>query len=439
MYTIKSYIVKEEKKESEKKKKRILILSFYFPPCTGTAAPRPYSWAKVFVKKGFDVTVVSKHWTGKEKTWDEMTQSTKIQSKEVVFEEGYKKIFLPYQKYKYYDSGLYRKLKSIYNLLAGNLEIEVNALQFQEAIEEEFESNDFDFIIASCPPWNLVKLAYSISQKYKVPFAIDCRDYENDVILPLKPQLSLFRRFEFLANKFHIKRWAKHASLIVGASKPISDYVSNFTGVKGVEITNGYDEDLFNSLPQTTPYSKFTISVLGYLYPPQDLSILYEGMQEFLRRVDKPKFHFKFVGVNAIESVAKEIRENIPAEYITITDRISQKEALEIGLQSHALFYAGWTNWRGVYSAKIFEYLALRKNILIAPGDNFAIDQLLNASKAGEIANDPNTFADILEKWYLNWKVAKENIYQGDVAIIEQYSRQNQAEILLDNIKEVIK
>ena len=238
------------KTTGRKKSKRILILSFYFPPCTGTGAPRPYSWAKVFVENGYEVTVASKHWTGKEKNWSQMVASTELTQPEVSFEKGYKKIFFPFTSYKYPSNQILRKVKTIYNLLVGDLEIEANTLQFKQKLEKEIEQESYDYIIASCPPWNLVKLAHALGTKYNIPFAIDCRDYENDVILPLKPKLSNFRKFEFLVNKFHIKRWAKKANLIVGASKPIRDYVANFTKVKGIEITNGYDDDLFNSLPK---------------------------------------------------------------------------------------------------------------------------------------------------------------------------------------------
>jgi len=389
------------------------------------------------VDKGYKVTVISKNWTGKEKDWEETIGTTVSQKVEISEVEGFRKIFLPYKKREYASSSIKRKLESIYNLLSGNLEIEADSLQFEKHIEKELELNPVDYIVASCPPWNLVKLTYNLAQKFKIPFCIDCRDFENDVILPLKPQLSLFRKFEFSCNKYHIKKWAKKADLIVGASQPIVDYVTDFTKVRGVEITNGYDEDLFDALEKKPLFNKFTISVLGYLYPPQDLSILFQGFKEFLKRVPNPKFKFLFIGVGAIHSVAKNIRNNMPDEYIKITERIPQKEALEIGLQSHALYYAGWTNWRGVYSAKIFEYLALKKNILIAPGDNFSIDDLMNKSKAGKIANKPEEFADILTKWYLNWE---NNVSQftGNLEFVKKYSRKNQANILLENIAKSI-
>ena len=161
-------------------------------------------------------------------------------------------------------------------------------------------------------------------------------------------------------------------------------------------------------------------------------------MNQFIEEVGDPNFHFYFVGVNAIKEVADKIRDNIPSKYITITDRIPQEEALDIGKRSHALFYAGWTNWRGVYSAKIFEYLAMKKNILIAPGDNYSIDELMRKSNAGVIANSTDEFSNTLKDWYQQWRQSGKLEFSGKFEIAEKYSRQNQARILINKIEEIV-
>ncbi len=404
----------------------------------GTGSPRPYTWAKTWARLGHDVTVVSRHWSGNEKNWDDYIQDTSIQTPLEIEKEGFRLISLPFKKYAYPKNGFVRKADALISLSKGTLEREVDTMQYMPFLETLFKKEKFDFFIATNPPWNITRLAYEIHKKFETPFALDYRDYENDVILPLKPKLSNFRKIEFQINKTYMKSWGSYASLIVGASEPINNYVSNMTNVSGIEITNGYDEDIFSNLKDHPPFEKFTISVLGYLYPPQDLTILFNGVNQFIEEIGNPNFHFYFVGVNAIKEVADKIRNNIPSKYITITDRMPQVEALEIGQRSHALFYAGWTNWRGVYSAKIFEYLAMKKNILIAPGDNYSIDDLMKKSNAGIIANTSEEFSKALKSWYRQWEQNGTINYEGNFKIAEKYSRQNQAKILINRIEKIV-
>src|SRR5688500_10326443 len=51
--------------------KRILILSYYFPPSNNIGALRAASFAKYFPEFGLETTVVTRHWAGGEKVWDD--------------------------------------------------------------------------------------------------------------------------------------------------------------------------------------------------------------------------------------------------------------------------------------------------------------------------------------------------------------------------------
>lgn len=401
----------------------------------GTGAPRPESWAKTFVKEGHEVTVVSRYWSGEEKNWNDYLKSTPINAPQISKEGKLTKVFLPYKEREYSKFGLIRKFSSVFNLMSGNLEREVDSMYYFDHIEEMLAENKFDFMVATCPPWNLSKLAFKIWQSFKIPFALDYRDYENDVILPLNPKLSSFRKFEFFWNTRYMKKWIAKSKFIAGASKPIVDYVMEQNKIPGYEITNGYNQKLISKIKESQAGDIFTISIIGFLYPPQDLTILIKGLNQFFEKNQNIKFKFNFIGVNAIKEVADKLRANLPAKYINITDRIPQEEALRIGSRSNVLFYAGWSNWKGVYSAKIFEYLALERRILIAPGDNFAIDKIIEESRSGEVINSINDFDNLLTLWYNEWEENGYLSWSGDQNYVTQFSREAQAIKLLEAIK----
>ncbi len=401
----------------------------------GTGAPRPESWAKTFLKEGHEVTVVSRYWSGEEKNWNDYLKSTPIDKPQITEEGKLTKVFLPYQEREYSKIGLVRKFNSVFNLVTGNLEREVDSMYYFDYIKDILTQNKFDFMVATCPPWNLSRLAYKIWKSFKIPFALDYRDYENDVILPLNPKLSNFRKFEFFWNTRYMKKWIAKSKFIAGASKPIVDYVMDQNNIAGYEITNGYNQKLISKIQESQASDIFTISIIGFLYPPQDLTILIEGLNKFFDKNKGIKFQFNFIGVNAIKEVADNLRERLPSKYINITDRIPQEEALRIGSKSNVLYYAGWSNWKGVYSAKIFEYLALERRILIAPGDNFAIDKIIRESNSGEVVNSIDAFDNLLTAWYKEWEEKGYLSWDGDENYVKQFSREAQAIKLLEAIK----
>jgi glycosyltransferase involved in cell wall biosynthesis len=417
--------------------RRVLLFSFYYPPCNGTPAPRPYSWARVFARRGYKVTVVTRHWKDSDNTWEDYINSTEERDARIIEEEGVKVIFLPYTKKTYSSNSIIAKISVLANLTLGYLEPEANTFQFKKRIEQELEAVTYDLIITTAPPWNSARLAAELSEKYKIPCVIDFRDYENDMTLNLKPTPNLQRRIEFFFDKFYMKQWIKKARLVTVASYAIGDYIAKQNGIQCLEILNGYDSEIVDISNNTSiePSEKFTITVLGYLYPAQNLNVLFEGFKKFLEINPSPQLAFQFIGQMAIPDVADNIISNMPPEYITLTKRVSFNKSLDIGLKSDLLFYIGWTNWVGVYSAKITTYLALKRNILIAPGDNDIIDKVISDTNSGKIANTADEFCQYLSTWYTEWQITRQLTYKGDLKKIETYSRDNQAHKLIDKIE----
>ena len=415
-------------------KKRILIASYYFPPNIGTGSPRPYSWAKHFAKKGHEVVVVTRHWEGNDNTWDDYTGSTKINEVKSVSMEGFEVVYLPYKKYEYPKNGLIRKFETFTSLVNGELEREVDTMQFYPYIKNRLKQEKFDLAITSAPPWNMVKLGHTITKDFGVPAVSDFRDYELDMVLNQKPTPTWGRKIEFLIDRYFITNWLKNCAFIVSASKPMGDYLTERTGKDNIEVLNGYDAALLEGAKKKNGSNKFTISVLGYIYPPQQLDILFKGFELFLNKYPNPDLIFKFIGLEAIPAVAQKIKDRMPDGLIKTTKRVSMEESLEIGHQSHVLFYPGWKDWIGMYSAKIATYIGLCKNILIAPGDGDVLNEIMEETKAGVVADTPEQFCNQLKRWYEEWLASGDLDFLGKTEKTKFYSREYQAEYFLNEL-----
>lgn len=419
-------------------KKKILILAYYFPPCNSIGVHRPVSWARYFSEKGYDVTVACRHWSGELNEWQDWLNTSEQNKPEIINRENYKVLYLPYKKVEYNQLPIISKFSTFYHLAIGNIQRETDAMQYLPYLEEFIKNNPFDLIIATAEPYNIINVAYQLHEKFKIPYIGDYRDYEDHFILAKNPKNSLFKKIEFASINHFTRKWLKNARLVTSVCAPIANYLDKLSNKRSIVLTNGYEAALFDKLEKIPNIQTFQVSVLGTIYPKQSLVEFFEGVQLFIQKINKPKIQFNFIGLESIPEVAQRVRENMPFENTVITKRVSRDEALKVGRESHILFYPGFHQYTGFYSGKIFEYLGLKTNILISPGDEAVIDKLMIETKAGKVARDGQQVCDLLVKWYEEWLKNGELRYFGDDEIIAQYSRENQADKLLKEIEIII-
>ena len=81
--------------------------------------------------------------------------------------------------------------------------------------------------------------------------------------------------------------------------------------------------------------SKFTISFLGTIYPIQDISIAINGLKKFLADKKMNEIQINFIGTAVFPEIERRIRDNLPAEAISITGRIPREKAVQKLLKSN--------------------------------------------------------------------------------------------------------
>ena len=92
-------------------------------------------------------------------------------------------------------------------------------------------------------------------------------------------------------------------------------------------------------------------------------------------------------------------------------------------------------NYKQVY-AKLFEYLALNRKILLVENDEGDVAEIILSTNAGEIHSNAEDIAFCLEK---NYNEFKQNGYvRCFTSNFIQYSRENQTAAFSKKIKEII-
>jgi hypothetical protein len=411
---------------------KILIIAYFHGQDSWTVSGlRTQSWAEYFAQQGIAVDVCTRTWQHNSANYsvnalEADTQNTTLQSTPAPTGTHY---FLPYKNQNNINSN---KLYYLFTALKGNFNNEANICQqWLQPIQQIVNKNNYNAIITSCHPYSSLKL---LSKLQTTALKItDCRDYINNNLLNPTYKFKLPTKLLFAMHEVWLKHYFKKIHFGVGASPSITKKINLLAPqLAATTILNGFEQNLFKNItPQPTP--TFNISIVGLLYTSQNLALMVQGFNQFLAQVQNPStIQINFYGLATNPAAANFVTENagaFTANY-TITNKIPRQQVLQHMANSQVLFYIGWLGWQGIYSGKIFEYLAAQRNILIAPSDADVLENLITETQAGKLANTPQQMCAHLQTWYQQWQTQGYCNYQGNTQKINAYTREAQAKLL---------
>lgn len=419
--------------------KSIVLITYYFPPCQGIASWRLFSFASSLYQSGYKVTVFTRQWSGVENTWsDHIKEGNQETHSHSNF--GFDVVYIKQRHASWYKNS--NPLKTLFNWTQGNFQPEqFHYNEFFNEINSYILINETDLLLSSSFPLFTHKLAYNLSIKYNLKYILDFRDTWNNESTNENSKIHLKRKIEDFFRRKYIKKWINNSLNFITLSSSFIDFFhENISSLSklGISISNGFEKNKFEKLRVLPQSSTFIISVIGTIYPNQDLSPFINGFNAFVKNKNNSPIKLMFIGVESISEVSKKLHQKISEDYLITSAKIDRENALIKMSDSSILFYPGWKGYHGIYSGKIFEYLGMHRNLLIAPGDDDVLDDLLNKTKAGKIGNTDSEVKELLENWYLEWKNNGKLKYYGNHKMIDNYSRENQNQILLDYIEKTL-
>ena len=195
-------------------------------------------------------------------------------------------------------------------------------------------------------------------------------------------------------------------------------------------IVYGFDPAEVNTTPGNLT-DKFTITYTGNLYPgKQSPEPLFAGLRDLISQgsINADDMEVRFYGPKAgwIDKQAERYRlTGIVRQFGMVPREI----ALNKQRESQLLLLLKWsdTQQRGVYPAKIFEYLAARRPILTVGGSPDVVDRLLDETKAGVSGQTGEEIKALLLPLYREYKSTGAVSYSGDEAETNKYSHREMA------------
>ena len=381
--------------------KEILIISYFYPPCSLTAAQRPAGWVKYLPQLGYKPIVITRNW---DVTLSKPEDQLKNAGSQLYIEksETHEIHYLPYKasfRDRLFNSknSLLKKCSKIFtfmNSIGENFSHQFIPFgDFFDYAEGLIQKNFFTFIIITGNPFVQFRFGYLLSNKFQIPWIADYRDdwTTSEIIQPKGKFESIIHRLQQKSEQ----KWVGTASLITSVSPVYTDRISQFVKVPGETILNGFDELLPKIASEDN--QSFVIVYNGTLYDTQDL----EG---FIRAVirciglfrNKINIQIQFPGVCYDPNQERRLNALIQGyeSFFLLTPRIPKEEVIYLQQRADLLLMLTHRGQKGIPSSKLYEYLALQKPIICYPSDNDIVEQILVNTGVGVIADSEKLLFD---------------------------------------------
>jgi glycosyltransferase involved in cell wall biosynthesis/2-polyprenyl-3-methyl-5-hydroxy-6-metoxy-1,4-benzoquinol methylase len=425
--------------------KKVLIISYYFPPGNFAGSYRIKSWAEYLHEFGYYPIVITRHWSPNE---TDFTAISDIPEKQTVKNEKYEIHYLPYSgglrdRFHRISKGrlnFFSKLLSFFEIVLQNFFLDFCPYKnlFYEANTILQENNDIKLLITSGRPFYLFRFAYQLKKIY--PYIEWLADYRDPWTTNPINNRSLKLKFLSLIDKPFEKKWTSNAYGFTTCSNEWILQIGRLINIPGFIILNGYDPDFFKSREYENLNKEFTIIYIGTLYENQPIDVFLKGFSSFKRKIGESRIQLIFVGAGSdpesVNKISKHLDNSLDS--VHILPKIEQKKVFEMLRSSDVCLMTNYEGEKGRYTAKIFDYLASSKPIILCPSDGDVMEKLIHETQSGFIINSSDDAEELLDKLYQQWLesgVVKSN---PKWMVIESYSRKNQSRLLCEKFDEIL-
>ena len=302
-----------------------------------------------------------------------------------------------------------------------------------ESGTELLESEKFDAIISSAFPYTSHLIAHKLKENYNIPWIADFRDlwtqnhYYNHSVLR--------KNFE---QKLELKTMS-NADLLTTVSKPLADNLKKLHNKRVYDIPNGFDPIIADLEMELS--SKFNIVYTGSVYNDKmDPDPFFKALSELILEgnINPDDCEVDFFAFDA-DWLRKLVEKNNLESIVKFHGWIERDEVIVKQREAQLLLLLNWNDpeEKGVYTGKIFEYLAAKRPIISIGLYGGVIEDLLNETNAGVNLGTVNEIKNELIKAYSEFKTYNEVKYGGIPDKVDKYSHREMAKkfaYLLDTL-----
>ena len=424
--------------------KRVLIITYYFPPRQHVASLRPMGLAKYLPEFGWQPVILTVYLP---KALDTRFQVVRTPYAGDVSALLKKKIRLNPEKGLQKQIGIPVNISGSRQSLTGKI---VGLVKEVFAYPDEqkawipyglkagcdiLKNDDFDAMISTSGPESAHFIASGLKSRYSIPWIADFRDlWTQNHYYP-------YSRLRKILDKSLERKTIAQADALVTVSEPLAEKLHVLHNEKKIfSIPNRFDPD--EIIKKTSLTKKFTLTYTGQLYQgKRDPTPLFMAIKKMIAEkvVNPSRLRIQFFGPQTYW-LDKEIKQYNLGSVVKQYGNVSRAIALTKQRESQILLLLNWNapQEKGVYTGKIFEYLAAKRPILALGGRaGDVVCDLLKKTGVGVQAGSVQVVADILKSWYLEYLTYGQVFYRGRHEQIIKYSHLEMAKKFAEVLNEV--
>ena len=421
--------------------KKILIITYNFPPMPNIGGVRLYGLAKYLLECGWKPIILTTILPGNP---DRCFQTIQTPSIDVVAKWKNRFNLNPHQSL---NAQFNLKLEKNQPSIADRFAFLPNEIitypdsqigWYDSAVSagnEIIRSENIDAIVSSSSPVTSHLIAQNFSERYHIPWIADFRDLwtQNHYFLHTRLRKYFETRLE--------RKTIKHASAITTVSEPLAQRLSEIHRNQPIySIPNGFDPSIINtSIPLK---DRFTIVYTGVLYQGRrDPAQLFEAIH-FL--CENALISHNDVQISMYGPCENWLQDDIEKynlqNVVTLHGIVTRDTAIAEQRKAQLLLLLTWNDpaEKGVYTGKLFDYLAARRPILsLGYTDGGVVKELLGQTQAGVHCSNETELREYLLKAYREYKELGAVQYRGIDAEVMKYSHREMARKFAEVLEEV--
>ncbi len=396
---------------------RVLLVTYYFPPAGGGGVQRVLSWCRHLSAQGIEVTVVAPdepHWVQHDTTLvipgdiqvlrtPDPSPAAVIPRETLAQVRGVRRLLrrIALQPRRFAVPDIHRPWRRH----------AVAAVRAEARRRAEAGEPTWDVVVSSSPPETTHLVAHDVARELGIPWVADYRDSWLD--LPHLRMSSLLVRWKHRANRRLATRLMRRASGATTVSEPLArDLRSRHPGLEVTVLENGIEPaDVSRAHARADGFrdvGRFVVAYTGNFFGRQSAASFLAGLERAIATdaALRADVLVRFVGGLKPHELDRarafgDVVEHIP--FLRHDDVLAQQRAADL-----LLFYvAPGRGSQGVYTGKVFEYVAARRPVLaLSPPDNVATALLADAGATavgGGARVDPDDVdairAALLDAW----------------------------------------
>ncbi|MHB8104776.1 MAG: glycosyltransferase [Dehalococcoidales bacterium] len=418
---------------NNERRKRALIISFVFPPANTIGAVRIGKFAKYLPQFGWEPIILAADST------DRWPQTVPVEVDEAWIYRT------PVNRTVHGLLGMVLRailLTGLLDLIPVINRLVVGAVYYWywPAVRKGLEvirKNDINLIFSTYDPIACHLIARYFQKEAGIPWVAEFRDLWS--LSHYDKTREPIRFFQ----KQREKRTMKNSALLITVSKPLAKKLEKLHSKKVVIIPNGFDEEDYKENIPLLP--RFTISYTGNIFPgKEDPSPLFQALAELRDegRLLPDDLEVRFFG-RMLKTISPLIERYKVEQFVRVYGLVPFRQSIIKQKESTVLLLLSWNDPRekGVYTAKIFEYLGAARPILTIGLKGSVIDELLASTGSGIIATEVEEIKHLLVKWFEEFSQSGDIsfYYHPNKDAIKRYSRREQARELAEVFDSIFK